>query len=168
MTVIEQIVSGEYAHKHYYEHYHSHTSVAFCLLHSSHVRCDCIVGTTIAEQLDVNGVVVRIKAPVAQSQSSHSRLITNVENSTVIGFHTIAKPLQFGCDGRVIAVERHQSVSSGCVRDAFGIQFVEQADAAVGKYNSTLILPIDVAVVGAIGISSGFGFHRCDISQMSG
>ena len=64
MPVIEEIVGGEYAHKHHYEHNHGNTTVAFSLLHGLHIRRNGVVGTTLAEELYVNGIVVRIQIPV--------------------------------------------------------------------------------------------------------
>ena len=65
MPVIEQIVGGEDAHKHHYKHYHSHTTVAFGLLHGLHIRRYGIVGTTLSEELYIDGIIVRIQIPVA-------------------------------------------------------------------------------------------------------
>ena len=152
MAIVQQIICGHYGYEQQNKKNNSDGLVGLRLLHVGTIFAQRIVGRHLLEQLRVDLVVVAIELPLVERQSGHSTLVTNIENNVIVGLQAIVEPFNLRWHEREVSQLSHQVFSVGFL---LKIVLVEIVATQVGKLERLLVLAIDIAEVGTIGVDAG-------------
>ena len=88
-----------------------------------------------------------------EGERGDGTLVTNVEDDLIVDADTVVKPLNLGRQWRgVVGVGSHEQRAVGMVLQ---IMAVECRATGVGKKQRALVLAVDVAEIGGVGIDVG-------------
>ena len=152
MTVIQQAIGRNDGYQQQYQQNDSYRFVGLRLLHVTTVIAQCIIGRHLLKQLRVDAVVITVQLPLVQSQGCHGTLVTDIKNDMVVGNKTIVEPLDFGWHQRWVTHLAHQVAT---VWHLLTVMLVQIVSTGIGKAQCTLVVAIDIAEIGRIGIDTG-------------
>ena len=86
-----------------------------------------------------------------ERQGCHGTLVADIENHVVVGWQTVSEPLQFSYGSR-LRILHHQE---GSLRSDREIMAVEILSCRIGEGKRALVMTVDIAEIGAVGILVG-------------
>ena len=89
-----------------------------------------------------------------KGESGYGTLVAYVEYEVVVGLYRVAQPLYLGRCHHAVVVGRQQG---GVVGVLAQVVVVEALAAGVGEEQRALVVAVDVAEVGGVGIDGGSG-----------
>ena len=88
-----------------------------------------------------------------EGERGDGTLVANVEDDLIVDTDAVVKPLNLGRHGRgIVGIGSHEQRAVGMVLQ---IMAVECRATGVGKQQRALVLAVDVAEIGGVGIDVG-------------